>query len=114
MEARTGDLTGKDDVCKSKAHSDTLFAESCYLETVCLQLAIFSYFILVAIPPRIWRSFLFISKISFTCAKSTGSSLLSLSLTSLCTVDLLIPNLLAAERTVALFSRIYLPSTTAL
>lgn len=44
------------------------------------------YFFLVARPPLMWRSCLFISSMSFTRTYSSGSSFLSLSLTSLCMV----------------------------
>ena len=71
------------------------------------------YFLLVAIPPRIWRSFLFFWSTTFTCFQSTGSLLLRRSVTSLCTVDLLILNCLAAALTVASFSIIYSPSIIA-
>lgn len=71
-----------------------------------------SYFFFVAIPPRIWRSCLFISRISFTAGYSDGLTTGSFSVRSLCTVDLLIPNSFAAARTVDLCSTIYSPKIT--
>lgn len=64
------------------------------------------YFSFVAIPPRIWRSDLFISS---TCLTRSASalSIYCILCVSLCTVDLLIPNCFAACRTVAWCSTIY-------
>ena len=73
----------------------------------------FLYFLFVASPPRMWRSALFWSSTSFTFAYRLGFIFLSLSATSLCTVDLLIQNFLAVALTVALFSTIYSASINA-
>ena len=72
------------------------------------------YFFLVANPPRMWRSFLLRSSTTLTLFHSSGSLTLSRSVTSLCTVDLLILKILAAALTVAPVSRIYSPKTFAL
>lgn len=60
------------------------------------------YFSLVAIPPRIWRSDLFRSRTTRVWAARDGLIEISLSVQSLCTVLLLIPNRFAVWRTVAL------------
>ena len=62
------------------------------------------YFRRVARPPRMWRWALFSSSTSFTCRYSARLYAGRRSDRSLCTVDLLTPNFLAAERTVARFS----------
>ena len=74
----------------------------------------FSYFRFVASPPRIWRSFLFFSVIAFTSAYSPACKCGSLTVISLCTVDLEIPNAFAVLRTVAECATIYSPSRIAL
>lgn len=71
------------------------------------------YLFFVAIPPRIWRSLLFVSRILLTSLYRAGLSTLSRWLTSLCTVLLLTPNFLAAFLTVAPFSIMYSPSIAA-
>lgn len=73
---------------------------------------LFLYFSFVAIPPRICRSALFLSKITFTSLYKVGFKAFSLSDTSLCTVLLEILNTLAVCRTVALFSIMYCPKVT--
>ena len=62
------------------------------------------YFRRVARPPRMWRWALFSSSTSFTYRYSARLYAGRRSDRSLCTVDLLTPNFLAAERTVARFS----------
>ena len=62
------------------------------------------YFNLVARPPRMCRSALLKSMTSLTCRYRGLLICSSRSDRSLCTVDLLIPNFFAAERTVALLS----------
>lgn len=65
------------------------------------------YFLLVAIPPRMCRTDLFSSR-TFLTASLRGLLIRSRrSVTSLCTVDLEIPNFFAVSRTVALLSRMY-------
>lgn len=71
------------------------------------------YFFRVARPPRIWRSLLFFSSTFFTSPYSCGSSRISRSVTSLCTVDLLILKTFAAARTVAPVSAMYSPNSIA-
>jgi len=73
----------------------------------------FLYFIRVASPPRMCLSALFSSRIFLTCFAIAGLSFLSLSVTSLCTVLLLIPKVWAAALTVDLFSMINAPSSRA-
>ncbi len=68
----------------------------------------------VASPPRICRSALFRSSSCRTCRYRPGFSRGRRSVKSLCTVLLLTPNLAAAARTVALFSRIYTARSQAL
>lgn len=58
----------------------------------------------VAMPPLMWRWALFSSNISLTCSHSGRLYSGSRSDRSLCTVDLLTPNFLAAARTVVRFS----------
>jgi len=77
-------------------------------------LSSFLYFIRVASPPRMCLSALFSSRILRTCFAMDGFSFLSLSVTSLCTVLLLIPNIWAAALTVVLFSIMNAPSSSAL
>lgn len=62
------------------------------------------YFSLVARPPRIWRSDLFTSSTIRAWAARDGLMSSRRSVTSLCTVDLDIPNFLAVCLTVALWS----------
>lgn len=63
-------------------------------------------------PPLKWRSFLFSSKTSDALLNSAGFIARSRSRMSLCTVDLEIPNFLAAALTVALFSIMYSASVS--
>ena len=72
------------------------------------------YFIFVAMPPRICLSARFVESISETLINRSKSRFFNRRETSLCTVDLLIPNLSAAARTVAPVSAIYFPSITTL
>ena len=65
------------------------------------------YFLLVASPPRRWRSALFCSRIRRTFSYSNLSVSRSLSVRSLCTVLFDTPKRRAAARTVALFSTIH-------
>ena len=70
-------------------------------------------FFLVAMPPRICRSDLLTSKTLLASFASSTSICGKRSATSLCTVDLLTPKLFAACLTVALFSTMYVPISTA-
>lgn len=70
------------------------------------------YFCLVASPPRRCRSDLFFSKSLCISAANAGFICGSFSLTSLCTVDLLIPKRAAASRTVLCFSMRYCASSS--
>lgn len=65
------------------------------------------YFSLVAIPPRMCRSDLLTSNTTLVFTANAGLICFRRSVTSLCTVDLLIPYFFAACRTVALLSMIY-------
>lgn len=65
------------------------------------------YFSRVASPPLMCRSLLFVSSTRRTLLYSGGLEVLSLWLTSLCTVLLLIPNFCAAALTVAFRSIMY-------
>lgn len=67
------------------------------------------YFFLVAIPPLRCLSDLFLSSTNLTSPASCGFSFFKRSVMSLCTVDFEMPKCLAAARTVALFSLIYVP-----
>ena len=62
------------------------------------------YFSLVAIPPLICLSDLFMFNTFLACVAREGLICSNLSVTSLCTVDLLTPNFLAVCLTVALYS----------
>lgn len=64
--------------------------------------ALCRYFSFVAIPPRIWRSDLLTSNTFLACVANAGLIFESLSVTSLCTVDLDTPNAPAVCLTVAL------------
>ena len=66
----------------------------------------------VAFPPRICRSCKFMRSTPRTCAQSAGSNCCRRSVTSLCTVDLLTPNLAAQVRTVHPVSSMNLASAT--
>lgn len=67
----------------------------------------------VAIPPRMCRWERFSSSMAFTCVYSARSHRARRSDRSLCTVDLLTPNFLAAARTVVRFSIMYRASSLA-
>ena len=71
-----------------------------------LSLLILLYFLFVARPPRICLCALFSSSTSLTSLQSRGFITANLFVTSLCTVDLLIPKTIAAWRTVAFVSTI--------
>jgi len=72
------------------------------------------YFSLVANPPRICLSDLFISKTFFASLASLGFIFFSLSVTSLWTVLFEIPNFLAVSLTVALLLMMKFATSTAL
>lgn len=84
-----------------------------FLFGVCLLSRFCIYFCRVASPPRQWRSCLFCSRISRTSRYREGLMCFKRSVTSLCTVDLLMPNFAAVCLTVFLLSAIYSPSLTA-
>lgn len=69
------------------------------------------YFSLVAIPPRMCRSALFFCNTVFTLCARFGEIIDSRFVTSICTVDLLMPNTAAVCLTVELFLTIYSPSS---
>lgn len=69
------------------------------------------YFSLVAIPPRMCRSALFLCNTVFTLCARFGEIIDSRFVTSICTVDLLMPNTAAVCLTVELFLTIYSPSS---
>lgn len=69
------------------------------------------YFSLVAIPPRMCRSALFFCNTVFTLCARFGEIIDSRFVTSMCTVDLLMPNTAAVCLTVELFLTIYSPSS---
>ena len=73
----------------------------------------FIYLFFVASPPRICRSDRFLLSTPRTSTYKFLSILLNRSVTSLCTVLLLIPNRLAASRTVVRFSMIKTASSQA-
>ena len=70
------------------------------------------YFFFVASPPLKCLSSLFFSSTLFTSRYKDLFTFFKITVTSLCTVLLLIPNLFAVVLTVALFSTMYKPSTT--
>ena len=72
----------------------------------------FAYFCLVANPPRMCRSALLCSSTFFTSPYNCGLMAFNRLETSLCTVDLEMPKLLAASRTVDPCSTIYSPKIT--
>ena len=69
------------------------------------------YFSVVAIPPRMCRSALFFCNTVFTLCARLGEIIDSRFVTSICTVDLLMPNTAAVCLTVELFLTIYSPSS---
>ncbi len=74
----------------------------------------FAYFFLVAIPPRMCRSCLFLSSTSLTFRYSGKLIFCKRSVISLCTVDFEISNFLAVSRTVAPVSIMYRAKVLAL
>ena len=74
----------------------------------------FLYFFFVASPPRICLSALFSLSIVLACCASWGFIFRSRSVTSLCTVDLDIPNFFAVSLTVALLFMMYSASSMVL